>query len=249
MPWGSQSQACPKHHQLPFRNQGAGPAHCKQPKAALSASVAQLSPTHVGVPSDNVVGPRAHVKHRLALVTEQEGLGRHEPSNDYKELAIWGPLGIMDGAILQQQKGGDNVSSCVQGLKPNRPPQALTACGVKPDMQSLAHNADTAILQHSYIGASVSSLIHFEAKQPATTGQFWKRYCCRSRVVVSADVAPQCKPCHAQSGTADIGILAATGQAIDSSLKQSLKQLCCKARQAALMCHYGCACAAPMEAN
>ena len=67
------------------------------------APVTLLIPTHVGVPPDNVVRPRAHVKHRLALVVEQEGLGGHEPSNDGKELAIWGPLGIMNGAVLQQQ--------------------------------------------------------------------------------------------------------------------------------------------------
>ena len=134
----------------------------------MSASVAQLSPTHVGVPPDNVVRPRAHVEHRLALVTEQEGLGRHEPSNDYKELAIWGPLGIMDRAILQQQKGGDNVSSCVQGPEAKQATPSVIACSLTPGRQSLAQKTGTAILQQSYIGASVSSFMCCEAKQPAT---------------------------------------------------------------------------------
>ncbi len=105
-------------------HQGAGPTKLEQPKTALFARVALLMPTHVGVPPDNVVRPRAHVKHRLALVVEQEGLCRHEPSNHDKELAIWGPLGIMDGAVLQQQMGGTNVSSCVHGTKLNWPPLA-----------------------------------------------------------------------------------------------------------------------------
>lgn len=52
------------------------------------------------LPPDDVVGPVAQVKDRLALGVKEDLLGRHEARHHYEEGAIWGPLSIMHRPIL-----------------------------------------------------------------------------------------------------------------------------------------------------
>lgn len=71
---------------------------------------------HLRIPSDDIVGPSAQVKHRLALRIKEYGFGWHEACHHDEEGAIRRPLSIMNGPILHRKQRTISNAPKVEGL-------------------------------------------------------------------------------------------------------------------------------------